>query len=149
LKRCARGSSAAARTGICSVLLQVHLPEGWHPRGDDQLCQPPNEARAQQRLHPGDTDQLEQRLAQGVVLLAERPRTCTSGVHQVLHREVAEELGGRPSQEGAGEDAEVSLGRVGTPAKRRDHHGGSGRAVPCPRSRAAPEVASPPLRHDC
>jgi hypothetical protein len=45
-------------------------------------------------------------------------------------------LGGRPCQEGAGEGAQASLGRAGTPAKRQDHLGGSGRAVPCPRSRA-------------
>jgi hypothetical protein len=53
-----------------------------------------------------------------------------------------------PPQEGAGEDAQASLGRAGVPAKRRDHLGGSGRAVPCPRSCVAPKAAAPPLRSD-
>jgi hypothetical protein len=55
-----------------------HPPSGYvvsfvvfHERGDDQLHQPPDEAGPRRRLHPGDADQLEQQLAQGVVLLAE------------------------------------------------------------------------------
>jgi hypothetical protein len=85
-----------------------------------------------------DDDQLEQRLAQGAVLLAERPRARAPVVHRVLHREVAAELGRWPGQERAGEDAQVSLGCARASSERRDHLGGGGRAVPRPRCRAAP-----------
>jgi hypothetical protein len=83
-----------------------------------------------------------------VILLAERPRLRAPVIHRMHHREVAEELSRWPRQEGAGEDAQASLGRVGASAKRRNHPSGSDRAVPCPRSRSAPDAAASPLRHD-
>jgi hypothetical protein len=70
----------------------------------------------------------------------------TPVVHRVLRREVVEELGGRPRQEGAGKDPQAPLGRAGAPPRSRSHLGGGDRAVPRPRGRAAPEVATWPLR---
>jgi hypothetical protein len=57
-------------------------------------------------------DQLEQWLAQTMVLLAERPRACASGVHRLLHCEIAKELAGQPCQDRAREGAQVPLGRA-------------------------------------
>jgi hypothetical protein len=84
-----------------------------------------------------------------VVLLVKRLRARAPGVHWVLNREVAAELGRWPGQEREGEDAQVTLGRAQASSERQDHLGGGGRAVPRPRSRAAPEAAGPALRHDC
>jgi hypothetical protein len=84
----------------------------------------------------------------GVVLPAEQPRARASIVHRLLHREVAKELGGRPRQGRAREDAQVPLGRAWVSSERRNHLGGGGRAVPCPRCCVAPEAATPALRHD-
>jgi hypothetical protein len=53
------------------VFLHVRVLEGWFRGGDDRLCQPPDEARVGQQKHLVLIDQLEQRLAQGVVLSEE------------------------------------------------------------------------------
>jgi hypothetical protein len=83
-----------------------------------------------------------------VVLLAERPRVRAPVIHQVLHRKVIEEMGRWPRQEGAEEDAQASLGRVGASPKCWSHPDRCDRAVPRPRCRAAQEAAASPLRHD-
>jgi hypothetical protein len=49
------------------------MPEGRPQGGDARLRQPPDEARLSRQLHPVLPNQLEQRLAQGVVLAEERP----------------------------------------------------------------------------
>jgi hypothetical protein len=61
-----RGFSVSAGRFIRGVLFE-------YGRGDDRLHQSLDEGGMRQRLHPGVTDQLEQWLAQGVVLPAERP----------------------------------------------------------------------------
>jgi hypothetical protein len=61
---------------------------------------------------------------------------------------IAEELGRWPCQEGAGENPQAALGRVGVPSRSRSHPGGSDRAISRPRSRAASEAAASPLWDD-
>jgi hypothetical protein len=83
-----------------------------------------------------------------VVLPVERPRVCAPVVHRELHRGGAEELGGRPRQEGARQNPQAPLGRAGASPRSRSHPGGSDRAISRPRCRAAPEAAASPLRDD-
>jgi hypothetical protein len=95
-----------------------------------------------------DVDQLEQWLAQGVVLiygttLSVRSRR-TPDAPSRSHRGTGLMAPPRMSKR----NAQASLGRAVASAKHRNHLGGSDRAVPCPRSRAAPEASASPLRHD-
>jgi hypothetical protein len=55
---------------------------------------------------------------------------------------------GQPDEDRAGEDAQGSLGSALTSPRSRDHPGGGGRSVPCPRGRAAPEAPASSLRDD-
>jgi hypothetical protein len=100
--------------------------------------------RSGRRLHPILPDQLDQRLAQGKVLLEERPRVCAVGVHRKLHRTVAVELDPRSL---TGESR-----RRSSRSTRRcwgwGHLGDCHWAVSRPRSRAALETAAPSPRDD-
>jgi hypothetical protein len=80
-----------------------------------------------------------------VVLSAERPRLRAPGVHRELHHGVAEELVGRPGEDGTGEDPQGSLGGAATSLRSRGQPGGIARAVPRQRSRVAPKAAASSL----
>jgi hypothetical protein len=83
-----------------------------------------------------------------VVLPVERPRVHAPIVHRELHRGVAEELGGWPRQEGAGENPLESLDRAGASPRSRSHPGGGDRAISRSRCCATPEATASPLRDD-
>jgi hypothetical protein len=59
-----------------------------------------------------------------------------------------EETSGRPGEDGVGEDHQGSLGGAVTSPRSWGHPGGSARAIPRPRSRAAPEATASSLRDD-
>jgi hypothetical protein len=79
------------------------------------------------------------------VLILRQHRVRTPGVHRELHRGVAEEPVRRPGEDGAGEDPQGSLGGAAMSPRSRGNPGGSARAIPRSRSRAASEAAASPL----